>query len=350
MKTVKKFIKNNTKALIAFILGLVIAGGSFAVYAITATNITYTDNYSIGATTVQGAIDKLYASTIPYSSCSNASQLTVGTYFTMKPSLSSYTIPETGYSSTQIIDPSELTLWRVIQVGPCSVDAVSEYVSSTEVYFAGVKGYQNFVGLLNEISRAYQNPKYTSGARMMGYGGQTEYLATTTAYDGSVKKNKPSDQSTESPTSGLGQEFMGTYSTSSPGDIGDTLYLKDYILVSDVYKSDASTYGETGLKSYAVNENSTAADYWLASRYYYLYYSSPTYRYVFIGRSIDSSGNLIGGGYYTNNYFRYGYYNSSGSGASAKSISHYLRPIITLKSGVSISGGSGTKASPYTLN
>ncbi len=60
MKKVKKIFKNNIKLVLGIIIGLVIAGGSFAVYAITATNITYTDNYSIGATTVQGAIDKLY--------------------------------------------------------------------------------------------------------------------------------------------------------------------------------------------------------------------------------------------------------------------------------------------------
>ncbi len=60
MKKVKALFKNNIKLVLGIIIGLVIAGGSFAVYAITATSITYTDNYSIGATTVQGAIDKLY--------------------------------------------------------------------------------------------------------------------------------------------------------------------------------------------------------------------------------------------------------------------------------------------------
>lgn len=61
MKNVKKFIKSNIKLVIGIIIGLVITGGSaVVVYALTATQVTYTDTNSIGATTVQGAIDKLY--------------------------------------------------------------------------------------------------------------------------------------------------------------------------------------------------------------------------------------------------------------------------------------------------
>lgn len=61
MKRLIKFIKRNIKTVAAFIIGLILAGGSaVVVYAIAATNITYTDTNNIGATTVQGAIDKLY--------------------------------------------------------------------------------------------------------------------------------------------------------------------------------------------------------------------------------------------------------------------------------------------------
>ena len=64
MKKVKKFIKSNIKTVVAFIIGLIVAGSSVAVvYAISATSITYTDTNSIGATTVQDAIDKLYNKT-----------------------------------------------------------------------------------------------------------------------------------------------------------------------------------------------------------------------------------------------------------------------------------------------
>ena len=41
------------------------------------------------------------------------------------------------------INPSELTLWRVINKTPCNVELVSEYTSSTKVRFNGVIGYSN---------------------------------------------------------------------------------------------------------------------------------------------------------------------------------------------------------------
>lgn len=59
MKKLKKIIKNNTKSLIAFILGLLISGG-IAVYAavvIQSSDVGYTNN---GQSTVQGALDDLY--------------------------------------------------------------------------------------------------------------------------------------------------------------------------------------------------------------------------------------------------------------------------------------------------
>ena len=56
----RNFIKNNFKLVVAFILGLLVAGtGVYAAVVITSKEITYEDNTSIGATNVQDAIDKL---------------------------------------------------------------------------------------------------------------------------------------------------------------------------------------------------------------------------------------------------------------------------------------------------
>ena len=58
----RNFIKNNLKLVVAFTLGLLVAGtGVYAAGVITSKEITYEDNTSIGATNVQDAIDKLYA-------------------------------------------------------------------------------------------------------------------------------------------------------------------------------------------------------------------------------------------------------------------------------------------------
>ena len=56
----RNFIKNNFKLVVAFTLGLLVAGtGVYAAVVITSKEITYEDNTSIGATNVQDAIDKL---------------------------------------------------------------------------------------------------------------------------------------------------------------------------------------------------------------------------------------------------------------------------------------------------
>ena len=61
MKKIRKFIKNNAKVLVAFILGLIIsASGVYAAIVIQGSSVGYTDTYSIGATTVQGALDTLF--------------------------------------------------------------------------------------------------------------------------------------------------------------------------------------------------------------------------------------------------------------------------------------------------
>lgn len=72
----------------------------------------------------------------------------------MTPQNSSYTTRTkyTGYNTLQTINPKELNLWRVIRVNSDgTVDALSEYVSSTSVYFSEFVGYQKNVGYLNKF-------------------------------------------------------------------------------------------------------------------------------------------------------------------------------------------------------
>ena len=266
----------------------------------------------------------------------------LGDYFTMVPDSTEYTITAgtTGYSTDQIINPSELTLWRVIDIqSDGSIEAVSEYVSSTLVYFSGVTGYANFVGGLQTIAGQYAKVGYTVNTRMMGYGGQTPTIpswtssctedcqtTTTYAFDGS-KDTAPSTTSTPSPYTGVGQEYNG-------GVLGDTLYLKDIQLVGNVYKTDTTKYGNYGLKAYKVNATTTNGDYWLASRrfrYYSATYFSWVGRNVYSGSLSDNDFRIFGSGWYDYSY------------------SYSVRPIITLKSGIQINGGTGAITDPYTI-
>ena len=324
MKKIKNFFKKNVRLFVGILIGGVLVGGSvYAATVIGAGEVSYTNN---SQTSVQSALDDLYEKA---AKCPNA-PVKLGDYISLTPTKNTYTIKTslTGYTSDQTINPSELNLWRVIDIhSDGSFDAVSEYVSSTDVYFNGTTGYANFVGALNTIAAQYQVPGKTIGSRHMGYGGQTSIIGDTSAFDGTTN-TAPSTTATPTPTTGTGEEYSG-------GVSGDTLYLKDYTLVSNVYKSDTTTYGSSGLKAYKAG-TTTVTNYWLASRHFS--YRSAT-RFEFCGRFVITGGGLV------SSYFRRfkGVWNDNTN-------SYAVRPILTLKSGITVKSGSGTKASPYVFN
>ena len=306
-------------------------------YIPIASEIGYDNtNTGINCDNTQCALDYLYAHPLEINTNNTSYPFNVGDYVTLVPDSSSYTISTsaTGYSSSQTINPSELTLWRIIKkYGDGSMDAVSEYTSSTNVAFTGTTGYRNFVGTLQTIAAQYSKAGYTKSVRMMGYDGQTLTVANnSSAFSGS---SPAATTSTGTPKTGMGSE-------RSNGLLGDTLYLKDYQLVSNVYLDDTTTYGTYGLISYVVNDTSTAKEYWVASRLY-SYYTTPR-TWGFSGRYISTSGDLYG------KYLR-GFNNGASQNVwSDSTVEYALRPIITLKSGVTIANGSGLKSNPYILN
>ena len=113
---------------------------------------------------------------------------------------------------------------------------------------------------------------------------------------------------------------------------GDTLQQKDCKLVADIYKTDTTTYGSTGLKAY--DKNGNAVNYSVSSRIYF--YAGPQ-KFVLAMRVVGNDGNYSNRTIYTNN--------SGWNGVAAANI----RPIITVKSGLVKSGGKGTKTNPYTF-
>ena len=330
----KNFIKNNIKFILGTIIGLVLSGVGVYALTVTAGQVAY-DNTTSGltSTNVKDAIDELNTK------ADNAGvkcAFEIGDYISLTPVQTTYTIKSslTGWTSNQTINiagtsaSNGLRLWRVIDIhSDGSFDVVSEYVSSDKVYFNGTTGYANFVGALNTIAAQYQVPGYTIGSRIMGYGGQTEIIGDTSVFDGTTN-TAPSTTNTPDPTTGTGQEYSG-------GVLGDTLYLKDIQLVGNVYKSDSTTYGDSGLKAYKVG-TTTSTGYWLGSRRY----GKNSTSFIFLGRYVGpTSGNLASINFrrYTNSWNDYNY-------------NYAVRPILTVKSGVTKSGGSGSKTDPYTLS
>ncbi len=240
--------------------------------------------------------------TIPDTPSTTVASLKIGDYINYKPSSTSYTVSasETAFSSAQTINPSELTVWRVIRKNNNgTVEIVSEDVSSTVISFGNSKevAYRNCIGTLNKIAEAYENSTYTVGSRHMGYDGTAEEYLTT--------------------------------SISSGGDRG---YMEDKSLVE-------SAVGH--LKARSVDRTLSGFDsYWLASRAYPLNATSTSGSsrdYYFINL-ITSEGELSN------------HLSGLGTNLSLSAYAHgRVRPIVILKSTLKLTGGNGTSNSPYTL-
>ncbi|MBR7042546.1 MAG: hypothetical protein IKI04_03490, partial [Bacilli bacterium] len=280
---------------------------------LTASDLLYDNrNSGVECDNVQCMIDYLDTD----NSISTTS-LELGDYVSYTPTKTSYTTSKvmTGYTSTQTINPSELNLWRVIAInGDGTVDLISEDVSSTAVYFRGQTGYQNFVGYLNVLASQYETTGITVGSRHFGYNGQTEFITDTQYFTNPA----PWTCST------------GDTCTPDPDDYessggGDTLYQDDYNLINTILGTRIANKVGT----------STATTYLMASRYYR--YSSAA-SYYWNARLVNPGGSSGSATLYD---YSSSYFNTSRySGA--------LRPIVTLKSGLSYTG-SGTSASPWVI-
>ena len=311
MNKIKDLVNKNYKVVIGIIIGITISI-VIGVSAVATKDITYDNSKSgLTSTNLQGAIDEIYEKAKP-------TEFKVGDYVSMTPTKTTFTVPMTltGYTSNHTINPSELNLWRVIRINSDNtVDMVSEYVSSVSVYFKGQTGYQNYIGTLNYIAKQYENQKYTSGSRHMGYNGtQTEYITDTSALT-----------STTAPQTSATSSSNVTSATEAKG-LGDMGYETDYNLVNTALGTlEAKQVGTT-----------TAQNYWLASRHNSYVSSSD---WDFGGRYIIGSGSLRSG-------YLYGY---SYGGFRASKDRKAVRPIVTLKSGVKASSGDGSSSSPYVL-
>ncbi len=269
---------------------------------------------------------------IDFETLTLADVVTVGDYVSMTPTSTSYEIANeltgcTGESdvcegvTSQTINPSELNLWRVIKINEDgTIEMVSEYVSSTEVYFYGETGYKKLVGSLNTIASQYANDKYTIATRHMGYNGQTEFITATLS----------KDTCGESGTKDNSKETIGC------GDIG--------------YETDTNLV-QAAIGTLEANKViDTTTNYWLASRNYYYY--SPGFQSTessFVCRIVGDNSDL------TNTFLysiltRFGLNFEKVTEVVSLSYARPVRPIVTLGSEVTGFSGVGTESSPWVLS
>ena len=327
------FKKKNYKIIIGIIVGIIISSSIVVAnsYKGAASDVGY-DNSTSGlySSNVQDALDELY----DMKNCPSKTycepykyELAVGDYVSYTPEITSYSVDTsvTGYtgSEAQTINPSELNLWRVLNINSDgTVDLISEYVSSTNVYFGGLTGYKNFVGYLNVLAEQYETEGITDGSRYFGFNGQTEYITDTSMFT----STPPFGCS----TNGTAGNCTNTTYPNDPDDYeayggGDKLYTTDYDRVYTVLGTRIA---------YKVGTY-TATLYWMASRYY-IYGSSAYYNWS--GRHVRASGS--------SSYYDLYYYSSSSF--YDYSNSNALRPIVTLKSGLEYEG-LGIKESPMKI-
>ena len=234
----------------------------------------------------------------------------IGDYVSYTPIIKNYELDSqlSGCDSNQTINPSELNLWRVIRKNEDgSLELLSEYVSSSVIYFCRKKGYMNFVGVLNLLAEQYETFGITSNSRNLGFHTQTEYLSSLEEWNCSTNEAcQP-------------KEVFGG---------GDDFYEEDVLLVQKIY--------DNKLIAYDINERSKAKDYFISSRLFSWNEANFGYHVRFV--------TALGG---IDSLYVYGF-----DGISY--VDHFkegsLRPIVVLESDIKASDGEGSISNPWIIN
>ena len=365
-----KLLSNNKKLILGIVVGLIISvvtvyatgyayAGSEVSFDNTTTNLTKQNGDPVE--TIQDALEAIYrkASSSSTSTCSN-SPFHLGDYISMTPTSTSFTPDRT---LTGLVDydtfkdnadgtttvsgtlhPNYLNVWRVIRINPdCTVEVVSEYVSDANVKFASKVGYQNYVYYLNEISKQYANTTYTldpstapDGAfRNVGYDGQTKQINLSITLPTGYTIHPLNDET-------LGTASGKWYKKNSSMDgVIEELGGGDFKFTTDLELMEKAGVGITAYKKTGTGEpaisSATLTSYWLSSRLFSGYSTSNWYFYARYMNYIGTEGNI-------NLWYR------SGSSWNASANNYAVRPIVTLKSGLTIASGDGTKSSPIQLS
>lgn len=269
-------------------------------------------------------------------------RVSLGDYIVMYPSKTSYTIDttKTGFTNGKYTenysdykqDPlnlSELNLWRVIKKDEDgTIEIVSEYISSTPVYFFSTTGYINYVGVLNEIAKQYENDKFTIGSRAFGYKNQTEYI-TDTSKILNLTNSFPWTNSTEEGVIDASQEIYGA---------GDLNHKEDLNLVKQIL----GTYRAKQVNPEEEVNNWLYASYWVGSRRYMYVLLEDGAPWGAFGLFVSPSQESINQDDSIRLYAKYP--------AGVQELQRWasVRPILKLKSGLTATG-SGTKSDPFIL-
>ena len=230
----------------------------------------------------------------------------LGDYISYTPSMNSYTIlkSDSHSDSDQIINPSKLTLWRVLRKNENgTLDIVSENMVSFGLYYC-IQLFDNYVGTLNKVAKAYETNGITVRSRALGY-----------------------DRTLESDQSSEGNSDLENDKRLFYGRIIDSMASYSY---RNGYVTDQILLGRAGIDVWAEDLNPVKPDsltkdsYWLASKDEYSFVHFVDFYSTYLGDKAERGAN---GGYAIRG----------------------IRPVVVLSTEVKITGGDGTEYSPYTI-
>jgi len=226
------------------------------------------------------------------------SNVAIGAYISYNPSSTSYTVStgDSGYTSSQNFNPSSTTSWRVMYNNEGQLDIVSAD-SVGNVSLKGVTGYAKAVDTLNNIGNAYVNSTYATKGRHIGSASSSIGTITTP----------------------ITWEY--TYNQGNTGSpYSETLYITDL----------------NQLKKNSLLHSS--GNVWLASRGLG---ANSEYSHGIV-RIMNKSGGIV---------------NTNGpclvypDGSVEENVgTRGVRPVVSLRSEIRITGGSGTSTDPYQIS
>ena len=231
---------------------------------------------------------------------------------------------ETSECNQQALNPSEITLWRILQFKEDNLIEIIAYnQSTTPVSLYGRTGYINSVDVLQSIASKYINPKYASSARCFGYYNQTPNIKDTSKIDSNYPWKTDTYHSSGSNFHENAYEELGG---------GDIYWKNDVELLRNVSKAFYKTPYASVIPSSGL--------YWTASRSYEHFGGIDYFIQV---NSANGNYNPLGNSYVGKPGILIDY--------NRKQIllSYYFEPIVTLKKSAKIVSGSGNKDDPYKL-
>lgn len=266
------------------------------------------------------------------------------------------TAESTGYDEDQVFETTGDEKWRVLSIeddGTINLilDGIVVTKYDKELYLEGIDGYTNGVEILNEVCAIYGTGEFAQSARSMKSDDITNMFDMEKLIDY------------------YQDEYETDIESTTVSEQLNEIYKLIHVLNETQTTIDGTTYTYYDMFNWTPSSSKIGFDKVISNETYLdLLLLGQRTEYnddVWLADEIVSQGGVVTGNVVELGIYYYSYYNYTqrkwstlelsdlyrnyGSGEQNNSGSHSLRPVVTLKSSVTIDGGSGTEDDPYTL-